>query len=99
MNAILLNTYFVGSVPSLALAYAFAKKKGVRGFSLLVGALVVAASWPLWAVGAILLAATGTALAFAAVVALVAFITLCVIAFVWFSLLLKVMEIVGWFQD
>jgi hypothetical protein len=98
MNA-LLDTYFVGSVPSLAMAYTFAKNKGVRGFSLLVGAIVVAASWPLWAVGAILLAAVGTLFAIAAAVALITFIVLCVIAFVWFSLLLKVMEIVGWFKD
>ena len=71
----------------------------MRGISLLVGAIAVAASWPLWAVGAILLAAAGLVLAFAVVVAIIAFISLCVIAFVWFSLLLKVMEIVGWFQD
>jgi hypothetical protein len=99
MNTLLLNTYFVGSVSSLAMAYAFARNKGVRGISLLVGAIAVAASWPLWAVGAILLAAVGIVLALAVVVAIVAFILLCVIAFVWFSLLLKVMEIVGWFQD
>ena len=99
MNTLLLNTYFVGSVSSLAMAYAFARNKGVRGISLLVGAIAVAASWPLWAVGAILLAAAGLVLAFAVVVAIIAFTSLCVIAFVWFSLLLKVMEIVGWFQD
>jgi hypothetical protein len=99
MNTLLLNTYFVGSLPSLGLAYAFAKNKGVRGFSLLVGAIAVSASWPLWAVGAILLAATSIVLVCATVVAIIAFISLCAIAFVWFSLLLKVMEIVGWFQD
>ncbi len=99
MNTLLLNTYFIGSVPSLAMAYAFARKKGVRGTSLLVGASFVAASWPLWAVGALLLAGIGSVLACAIAVALIAFVALCVVAFLWLSLLLKVMDIVGWFKD
>ncbi len=99
MNTLIINTYLVGSVPSLAMAYAFAKNKGVRGFSLLTGAIAIAASWPLWAVGAILLAVIGNVLACAAAVAIIMGAVICIVAFLWLSLLLKVMQLVGWFND
>ena len=95
---LLINTYFVGTAPSLALAYSVGRKKGVNGITLLFGAMMLAASWPLWATGAVLLAVVGLTLAVLATATLVAFIAFCVCAFLWISLLLKCMEIVGWFK-
>lgn len=95
---LLINTYFVGTAPSLALAYSVGRKKGVNGITLLFGAIMLAASWPLWATGAVLLAIVGLTLAVLATVTLVAFIAFCVCAFLWIFLLLKCMEVLGWFK-
>ena len=99
MQNILINSYLIGTPLSLALALAAGKKKGIRGITLLFGAVMLAASWPLWAAGAIILGAIGTVLAVVGTVALCVFLMFCVTAFIWITLLLKCMEILGWFRD
>jgi hypothetical protein len=94
----LINYYFVGTAPSLALAYSVGRKKGLNGITLLFGAVMLAASWPLWGTGAVLLAVVGLMLTVLAAATLVAFIVFCVCAFLWIFLLLKCMEIMGWFK-
>lgn len=96
---LLINTYFVGTAPSLALAYSVGRKKGVNGVALLLGAVILAASWPLWATGAVILSVVGIILAALATATLVAFIAFCLCAFLWISLLLKCMEVLGWFRS
>ena len=99
METIIYNSYLVGTAPSLAVALAAGKKRGIRGITLLFGAVMLAASWPLWATGAIVLGVIGTLLAIVGAVALGVFLTFCVVAFLWITLLLKCMEIVGWFKE
>lgn len=94
-----INYYFVGTAPSLALAYSVGRKKGVNGITLLFGAVMLAASWPLWATGAVVLSVVGLTLAALAAVTLIAFIVFCVCAFLWIFLLLKCMEVLGWFKS
>ena len=96
---LLLSTYVVGSAPSLALAYSVGRKKGINGISLFFGAMALAASWPLWATGAVLLSIVGLTLAVLATVTLVAFIAFCVCAFLWIFLLLKCIEVLGWLKS
>jgi len=93
-----INYYLFGTAPSLLLAYTAGRKKGVNRITLLFGAVVLAASWPLWATGAVALAVIGSLLALAATVACTFFVAFCVVAFLWITLLLKCMEILGWFS-
>lgn len=60
---------------------------------------MLALSWPLWAAGALALSAVGLALAIVGTIALALFVAFCVIAFLWVVLLLKCVEIMGWFHD
>lgn len=99
METILTQSYLVGTAPSWLLAFAIGRWRGVSGIRLLFGAVMLALSWPLWAAGALALTAVGIALAVIGTVALALFVAFCAIAAIWVVLLLKCVEILGWFHD
>lgn len=91
--------YGVGSLPALYLAFHAGKKKGVKGLKLLFGAIVLTATWPIWAVGGVIGAVIGTAFAFAAAATLFITVVGCVLGFIWLTALLKVIEFLGWCEE
>lgn len=99
MENILTNTYIVGTAPSVLLAFAIGRWRGVNGIRLLFGAMMLSLSWPLWASGGVALTVVGLALAIAGTIALTLFIGFCVIAAIWVTLLLKCVEVLGWFHE
>lgn len=88
--------YGVGSLPALYLAFHAGKSKGIKGLKLLFGAMVLTATWPIWAVGGVIGAILCAAFAIAAGVALVIAVVGCVLGFLFLGALLKVIEVLGW---
>jgi hypothetical protein len=99
MENILTNTYLIGTAPSWLLAFAIGRWRGVNGVKLLFGAVMLALSWPLWAAGGLALTVLGLALAVVGTVALALFVAFCAIAAFWVILLLKCVEVLGWFHE
>jgi hypothetical protein len=95
----LANYYYLGTAPTWLLAFAIGRWRGVHGTRLLFGAVMLALSWPLWVAGAVILAALGLGLAVVGTIALTLFVAFCVVAALWVTLLLKCVEILGWFQE
>ena len=91
--------YGVGSLPALYLAFRAGKNKGIQGLKLLFGAIVLTATWPIWAVGGVIGAVLGVAFAIAAAVTLFITVVGCVLGFLWITALLKAIEFLGWCED
>lgn len=98
-TTLVLDGYMFGAIPAAVLAFSAGKVKGIKGLKLLFGAVVLSASWPLWAVGATLLAVIGMAFAVAALtVATISSLGLLVGA-LWVMGLLKTLEFLGWCNE
>lgn len=99
MQTLLIQSYLAGTAPSWLLAFAIGRKKGISGIKLLFGAVMLALSWPLWATGALALSVIGLCLAVVGTLALTFFVAFCVVGFLWITLLLKCIEILGWLNE
>ena len=99
METLLIQSYLAGTAPSWLLAFAIGRKRGLSGIKLLFGAVMLALSWPLWAAGALALSVVGSFLAVAGTLALTFFVAFCVVGFLWITLLLKCVEVLGWFNE
>lgn len=99
METLLIQSYLAGTAPSWLLAFAIGRKRGISGIKLLFGAVMLALSWPLWAAGALALSVVGCFLAVAGTLALTFFVAFCVVGFLWITLLLKCVEVLGWFHE
>lgn len=98
-TTLVLNGYMYGAIPAALLAFSAGKFKGIKGLKLLFGAVVLSASWPLWAVGGTLLAAIGVAFAIAALVITTIASLGLIVGALWIIALLKTLEFVGWCRE